>query len=253
MAQLEHPFPPALFDGLDRSSPVPLYHQVSTALESAILDGALPAGSRIENEIALSSRLGISRPTVRQAIQTLVDKGLVVRNRGVGTQVVHGQVTRNVELTSLFEDLAASGQSPATEVLEAEVRPADAAVAAELEQDPGSEILHLRRLRSADGAPLAILTTDLPSDFADVSIDELKSRGLYQILRSRGVTIRVAKQRIGARAATAEEGRLLDVPVGSPLLTMTRTGFDGTGRAIEFGRHCYRPDRYTFETTIVGR
>ncbi len=79
---------------VDRSSPVPLYFQLSQQLETAIETGKLAPGSLLGNEIELAGRLGLSRPTVRQAIQSLVDKGLLVRRRGIGTQVVHSQVKR---------------------------------------------------------------------------------------------------------------------------------------------------------------
>ncbi len=91
---------------LDRSSPVPLYYQLAQAIEAAIRDGELAPGDRFENELALAKRLTLSRPTTRRAIQELVDKGLLVRKRGVGTQVVQNPVHRRVELTSLFDDLA---------------------------------------------------------------------------------------------------------------------------------------------------
>ena len=87
MADEETHWPDDLFADLDRSGPVPLYYQVSTRLEGAIHDGTIPAGARLENEIAIGQRLGLSRPTVRRAIQELVDKGLLVRRRGIGTQV----------------------------------------------------------------------------------------------------------------------------------------------------------------------
>src|SRR5579862_1495036 len=90
-----------LFLDIDRSSPVPLYFQVASRIEQAIVSGELPAGSRLENEIALVQRLNLSRPTVRRALQELVGKGLLVRRRGIGTQVVQRPVTRKVELTSL--------------------------------------------------------------------------------------------------------------------------------------------------------
>ena len=101
-----------LFVDLDRSSPVPLYFQVAQQIEQAIDQGELAPGDRLDNEISLAEQFGLSRPTMRRAIQELVDKGLLVRKRGVGTQVVHGQVTRPVELTSLFDDLANHHQAP---------------------------------------------------------------------------------------------------------------------------------------------
>jgi DNA-binding GntR family transcriptional regulator len=253
MAQLEQRLPVELFLDLDRSGPVPLYYQIESRLEQAILDQTLPAGARLENEVALATRLGLSRPTIRRAIQDLVDKGLLVRRRGIGTQVVHGKVTRNVELTSLYEDLEQSGQKPETRVLSVDVVPADEAVADALGVPVGSTVLHLKRLRSADGVPLAILDNVLPEQFADLDRDALSKHGLYQLLRARGVTMRVAKQRIGARAATTQEAELLDLSRGAPVLSMSRTAFDNSGVAVEFGQHCYRPDRYSFEVTLVDR
>lgn len=253
MAHMEQPLPDELFLDLDRSGPVPLYFQVASSLERAITDGVLPPGSRLENEVALGERLGLSRPTIRRAIQELVDKGLLVRRRGIGTQVVHGRVTRNVEFTSLYEDLERSGQSPETRLLSAETRPADESAAELLGVAVGRPTLFLRRLRLADGVPLALLENTLPEPFVTIDTDSLTRHGLYQVLRSRGVAMRVAKQSIGARQATADEARLLDMPELSAVLTMNRTAFDNSGRAVEFGRHCYRPDLYSFEITLVDR
>ena len=242
-----------LFGDLDRSSPVPLYYQVARQIEQAIEGGKLLPGSRLDNEIHLADRLGLSRPTMRRAIQQLVDKGLLVRKRGVGTQVVHGQVTRPVELTSLHDDLAQSGQQPTTRVLLHEVLSAPDDVAVSLAVSPGAAVLHTRRLRSSTGEPLAVLENWLPAPFTDIGEQLLVERGLYQVLRSRGVGMRVARQRIGARRGTTEECQLLDERRGSPLLTMERTTHDDSGRIVEFGRHVYRASRYAFEVTLVDR
>lgn len=242
-----------LFMDIDRSGPIPLYYQIATRIEEAIRSGKLPTGARLENEVALSERLGLSRPTVRRAIQDVVDKGLLVRRRGIGTQVVHGQVTREVEFTSLNEDLLRSDRHPTTAVLLREVVSADATMADRLTVPVGSPVLHLRRLRGADGAPLAVLENYLPADFVDLGEDDLAQYGLYQVLRSRGVTMRVARQRIGARRATGDESALLDIDRGGPVLTVDRTAFDNAGRPVEFGHHCYRPDLYSFEVTLVDK
>lgn len=249
----EHPLPRDLFDDLDKTSPVPLYYQLATRLEQAIHDDILPPGARLENEIALGQRLGLSRPTVRRAIQELVDKGLLVRRRGIGTQVVHGKVTRNVDLTSLYEDLSRSGQAPQTRVLSHEVRPATEDEAEHLTLAAGDPVLHVVRLRFADEVPLAVLDNTLPTEFTDITRDDLETRGLYQLLRERGVTMRIANQRIGARGATADESELLEIKKNAAVLTMSRTAFDTAGRAVEYGQHCYRPDLYSFEITLVDR
>lgn len=237
---------------VDRSSPVPLYFQVAQAFEKAILEGDLKPGDRFENELALAERLSLSRPTTRRAIQELVDKGLLVRKRGVGTQVVQTPVHRPVELTSLFDDLARAGQKPATEVLDYEIEPASEEIAARLNLEVGAEVVRMRRLRTSGGQPLALMTNHLPAGLAP-DREELERAGLYQAMRSRGVHIRLARQRIGAKAADRDEARLLDEKPKAPLLVMDRTAFDDSGRIVEYGSHVYRASRYYFDTTLVDR
>ncbi|WP_299950716.1 GntR family transcriptional regulator [uncultured Modestobacter sp.] len=237
---------------IDRSSPTPLYFQLSQAIERAITEGALSPGSRLENELLLAQRYGLSRPTVRRAVQELVDKGLLVRKRGVGTQVIQPHVHRSVELASLYDDLARAGGQPSTEVLSLERVASPADVAEELDIAPGAEVVVLSRLRRTRGEPLALMTNYLPGRF-EPGLHELADRGLYQYLRGQGVHLRVAHQRIGARLARADEARLLGEPPRSALLTMQRTAFDDKGSPVEHGRHVYRASRYDFETTLVGR
>jgi DNA-binding GntR family transcriptional regulator len=237
---------------LDRDSPVPLYFQVSLQLEAAIDRGDLVAGHRLDNEIELADSLGVSRPTMRRAIQELVDKGLLVRKRGVGTQVVHGTLKRRVELSSLFDDLAKSRRNPTTEVLRVEHCAADNDVAVALGLDVGGEVVAIERLRGADGEALAVMRNWLPPDLAP-SEDGLRTQGLYALMRGLGVHMRIANQRIGAIGASPLDARLLGVKRGAPLLTMERITYDDGGRPVELGRHVYRGETYTFETTVVGR
>lgn len=238
---------------VDRTSPVPLYFQLSQQLEAAIERGTLTPGSLLGNEIDLANRLGLSRPTVRQAIQALVDKGLLVRRRGVGTQVVHSQVKRPLELSSLYDDLEAAGQKPATTVLRNAVEPASAEVAAALGVPEGAEVHVVERLRYAHGEPMARLRNVLPVGLLALDTARLEATGLYRLMRGAGITLHSARQSVGARAATAAEAELLAEAVGAPLLTMERTTFDDTGRAVEFGSHIYRASRYAFEFQLLVR
>ncbi len=238
---------------LDRSSPVPLYFQVAEHFEQAILSGEIAPGERIANEIALAADLGLSRPTMRQAIQVLVDKGMLVRKRGVGTQVVRGKIRRSVELTSLFDDLSAAGQKPRTEVVAVGKVPADEDVSRELQLEVGEDVWSLERIRYVGAQPLALMHNFIPVDVVDLDAVDLAENGLYAHLRSCGILMRVARQRIGARSATADEAELLDEKKGAPLLTMQRTAYDNAGRAVEYGQHAYRPDLYAFELTLVDR
>ncbi|GIG62516.1 transcriptional regulator [Longispora fulva] len=238
---------------LDRSSPVPLYFQVAQRLEELIETGQLATGARLENEIALADQLGLARPTMRQAIQYLVDKGMLVRKRGVGTQVAHTRIRRQVELSSLYDDLDRAQRQPRTDVLSFGVVPASEEVAAALHIPPDTDVVAIERLRYAQDEPLALLHNYLPVGLADITAEQLQAHGLYQILRDAGVRLRVADQTIGARRATAAEAQLLTESRGAPLLTMARTAYDHGGRAVEYGAHVYRASLYSFELSLVAR
>lgn len=244
--------PATLRIDVDRHSPVPLYHQIAESIEASITSGTLLRGSMLENELTLAARLRVSRPTARQALQELVDRGLLVRRRGVGTQVAQTRIRRPVELTSLYDDLAKSGRTPGTLLLEYAVAEAIDSVAELLEVPTGTAVVTIRRLRLADGAPLALMTNTLVAELAP-SEEALRSGGLYELLRAQGVRLQAAHQRIGARRATAAEARALDEPARAALLTMERTAYDDSGAVVEHGHHIYRASRYAFDTTLVAR
>ena len=127
--------PFALDITIDRESKTPLHTQISEPLAALILDGTLPAGSRLEDELSMAKRLKVSRPTARQALQHLVDRGLVKRRRGVGTIVSPMHVHRPMQLTSLLSDLSAAGHTTSTSVLDYVEHEADA----EADEEPADE------------------------------------------------------------------------------------------------------------------
>lgn len=237
---------------LDRDSPVPLYFQVATRLQELIENGELPVGGRLENEVELADRLGVSRPTMRRAIGYLVERGMLVRKRGVGTQIVHPKVRRPAELSSLYDDLVKSGQRPSTEIRLLEIRAAPDPIAQALGIPFGSEINWLERLRYADGEPLALMHNAVPVDVLTLRRADLEQRGLYELLRAAGHNPRMANQVVGAKNATTAEAKLLGESRGAPMLTMTRTAWDAVGRAVEYGSHIYRATRYSIELTLTS-
>jgi GntR family transcriptional regulator len=236
---------------LERNSPVPLYYQLAQFIEHAINAGDLAPGDRIENELSLTSRLGLSRPTARQAIQELVNKGLLVRKRGVGTQVVRSQFRRAEKLSSLNEDLAKAGKVPGTVLIDYAVGPLDDEIADVVDADDvrDSDFIQIRRLRLADDVPLAILTNYLPARF-EITADDLRERGLYACLNSLGVHLKIAHQQISARLMTEEEAGLLHERIPAACLSVDRLAYDDVGRFVEFGRHIYRPDYYSIQSSL---
>lgn len=244
---------PELNIPIDRSSSVPLYHQVVQGIEAAIRSGALEFGSRLDNEIELAGKLNLSRPTMRKAMDELVRAGLLVRKRGVGTQVVSSRVRRNLELSSLFDDLLESGQEPATAVLDFRHGAAEPVIAQALDLPDAVRTYHFTRLRSVGGKPLALMENWVRDDITEITEKMLRGQGLYQVLREAGVNFRLATQRIGAAVADNLQAELLQTTPGSALVTMERTAVDDAGRTVETGRHVYRADSYTFEMTLVQR
>jgi DNA-binding GntR family transcriptional regulator len=235
----------------DGTSPIPLWFQVAQHFERSIASGDFPPGMLLDNEVVLAQRLGISRPTMRRAMEQLVDQGLIVRRRGIGTRVVQPKVRRPLELTSLHDDLASTGQQPATTVLRFETLGAGAEVAARLRVEPGSPVVLVERLRTARDQPIARMTNWLPASVVTFEEDALVSSGLYDLLRRTGVHLHSASQTVGARTATAAEARELGEPRGAALLTMERETLDDHGTVVELASHLYAASRYSFEIHLV--
>jgi len=240
---------------LDRGSPIPLYFQVAQQIEAAIEAGDVKPGETISSEFELAEQLGVSRPTIRQAIQQLVIKGYVVRRRGIGTVVIHRRIRRPASTSSFFDALVLTGRTPRTKVLSLTERAADADVAGRLQIDAGAPVLVLSRIRFADDEPIAHMTNHIPLSILGElpTKSQLESESLYSLIRARGIELDYADQGISARTATPKEANLLQAPRGSTLLTMVRTAFDTTGRAIELGQHVYLADRYSFEMILPIR
>ena len=236
---------------LDHTSPVPLYHQAARALEQAIEDGRLPRGSKLDSELDLAERLGISRPTMRAAIKQLVDKGLLMRRRGIGTMVAPKPVRRAVALTSLYDDLKQAGREPRTRVLALEEILCPPDVAEHLGLGPTAPVLRFERLRVAGSDPIALMHNIVPVGLLEIEKEDLERTGLYDLFRGSGIAPHVATQRVGARKAGAEEAELLEIEPGDPVLTMTRIAYDTNGRPIEYGSHRYPAESYWLEMMLV--
>jgi GntR family transcriptional regulator len=206
----------------------------------------------LENELSLTSRLGLSRPTARQAIQELVKKGMLVRKRGVGTQVVRSQFRRDERLSSFNEDLTKAGKVPGTRLLDYSVGSLDQDVRDAIDAEKASDetFIKIRRLRLADDVPLAILTNYLPGHF-EITEADLRDKGLYACLRSIGVNLKIGHQRISARLMTDEEAELLDAEAPAACLTVDRIAYDDVGQFVEFGRHMYHAAHYSIESSLV--
>src|SRR5262245_37921421 len=190
---------------------------------------------------------------MRRAIEYLVQRGLLVRKRGVGTQVADPRVQRPLELTSLYDDLSSAGRRPTTKVLSLETVPAPDAVAHAFGLAEATPVVALERIRFARDEPLALLRNFIPQGVVELTADALERTGLYQLIRAAGIRPHLASQTIGARAASAAEAAALQDRRGACVLTMRRTVFDDAGRAVEYGDHLYRASIYSFEFVLVSQ
>ncbi|GAA4901320.1 hypothetical protein GCM10025789_19990 [Tessaracoccus lubricantis] len=161
------------------------------------------------------------------------------------------RVHRPMSLSSLNDDLEKSGVDPTTTVLEWLQEPATPGIAAALNLEVGTDVVYFKRLRMLRDEPLALMQNWLPAAIAPTR-EDLADKGFYACLRERDIKVSVGYQQIGARLATAEEGRLLNEPAGSALLTMQRTAYDEQHRAVEFGMHVYRASMYSYDQTVLA-
>lgn len=238
---------------LDRQGPIPIFVQVKSILERAIALGELTAHRRIPSERELSSVLGASRMTIRQALVAMMADGTLYTRSGKGTYVAERKIAQPLQrLTSFTEDMQARGLRPASRVLGQELLPAPLELARALDVAPGSELVRIRRLRLADEQPLAVEASHLPHALCPGLLDvDLSSNSLYEVLRTRyGIRLGSAKQTIEASEPAAEERELLRIGEHVPVLRIHRLTRGDEGGFVEFVRAVYRGDRYQLHVEL---
>ena len=170
----------------------------------------------------------------------------------MGTQVANDQIRRPLRLSSLYDDLIDENRHPGTRLLAHRRVVADAEVAEALSVAAGTEVVFLERCRSAGSIKLAILRNWLTVTAAgELTREELEAKGLYSLIRARGVWPHFAMQRIGAVAATSGDAAILGLAAGAPLVTMRRVMQDDTGRPVELGKHVYDATHYSVEMSVL--
>lgn len=231
----------------------PLYIQLVDHIEAAVGSGVLQAGDRLPGEPVLVNQLGLSRATIRHAVDQLVERGVLMRQHGVGTQVMAAPESRPSGVISLQDELLANRQTPSTTLLKYAVVPVPDEIGEELGLDSGTEVVYIERLRFNGDRPIAIMRNWLHPILPEVDREALESTGLYELLRKSDIVARLAHQTVGARLATKEEAKLLDLQKTGPVLTLRTTAFAGLGQPIEHGRHSFRSDSYEFDFSKIER
>jgi len=239
---------------VNKNLPIPLYHQVKQILLGAIETGQWSSNQQLPNEDKLAELFGVSKITVRQALQKLSELGYIRREQGRGTFVSKpkfGQGPR--ELMSFTEEMRRHRVVASARVLEQTVMDSDVAIAEHLRLRLNARVLVLRRLRLADGEPMGIQTAHIPLDLAPGLADEnFENASLYSLLETRyGLFPARAHEQYFAISADAISAELLGIPAGAPVFGAERTAFTGDGKPFEFTKSVMRGDRYSIVLNLV--
>ena len=215
----------------------------------------LGVGQAIPSERRLSTDLGVSRLTLRAALDDLVREGYLVRRHGSGTFVSEPKIAQQLTLTSFSEDMRRRGMVPDSRTISLENVHAGPQVARALSMSPDGRVFQIRRLRLADGEPMAVETLHVPVSLVPgLTAAQLEHASFYALLEHRyNVVIATGLQTIEPTVTNEEESQLLDVPLHSPAFLFERTSQTVDGETVEFVRSIYRGDRYRLVAELSHR
>lgn len=242
---------------IDKQSPVPMYFQIRKEIIKAIKSGVYKVGDRLPTELEFCNELDISRPTIRQAFQELINEGYITRKKAKGTFVckpkVEGYFFKKLE--SYNDEMRALQLTPRTEVVTSEVIPAEADIRECLQLPEGASVFHLVRLRFADEEPMVYVHTYIPydrflhiekKDFADNEVS------LYDVMKhDYHMSISYVDRTIEASNATLPLADMLDIAEGQAIYTITTLAYDEEDTPLEYSVANYRGDRSKFTIRLV--
>ena len=230
-----------------------LYDQIKDDLLSKIKDGTYPEGQTIHSELELAEIYGVSRPTIRQALQILVSDGYLEKRRRRGTVVTKPKVSQSFTMSiSSFEDaMRLAGRLPKTKVLVFKRERANAEVEKRLELTLGQDVFKLVRLRYADDLPNVFVESYIPCAlYPGLDSFDFNESSLYAAMDACGNPVMTARRRLEVIKADGAAAALLDVEAGDPLLLFHTVARDASGTAVEYSVATYRGESNSFELNV---
>jgi len=229
-----------------KDSHIPIYFQLEMEIKE-IVKGLNP-GDPISSEREFSEKYDISRMTVRQAINNLVNEGILVRKRGKGTFVAEQKVEQTLSgLTSFSEDMRSRGLKPLTKILSFQQISSDKNIAAKLKIAEGVPVYEVSRLRLADESPMALEISYLPANIITDLTEDTVYASLYEYIENElNLQISHATQTLESSLAQKSECSILQIEEGDPVLLIERFSYLQNGEAFEYVKSIYRGDRYKF-------
>lgn len=239
------------------TSPAPLYLQVEATLKEMIEDTVFSVGDQIPSERELSEQLGVSRMTVRRAIQNLTDHGLLERRSTNGTYVSEPQVLRGMgkeKTMGLNQLLNEKGVAAGSKLLHFEVTRAPLKVAEKLQVRLGAAVVCLRRLRSANDEPFCVETSYIPAELVPgLKAEDFSTAhaSLYDLMQDRyGIEFERNDETLKISFATLDEADNLEIQEGDPVILLRSVVFDVQGRRVEYLKSVNHPTRVVFHSTV---
>jgi GntR family transcriptional regulator len=237
---------------LIRSEGIPIYVQIRETIRGEITSQVLKRGEKLPSEQELASQFKVSRMTIRESIEDLVDEGLLYRRHGVGTFVAYPHLQRDhTRLTSFFDKAENVGVQVRATLLNKDVLTAKPKIAHALDLPPGSKVIRVKTLRFADNVPLTVHDAYVPHKlFACILDENLEVQHLWTLFEKSGYKVKRAIQRLEAREATKEIANLMKIKEGAPILFKERTVYADDGTPVEF-TYCYnRGDIYSLTVAL---
>ncbi len=235
-----------------RADGVPVYVQIRESLRAEIQRGALRRGEQLPPESELATRYNVSRMTIRESIEGLVDEGLLYRRQGVGTFVALPHLQRDhTRLTSFFDKAENEGVQVKAKLLKLEVIPAKPKVAEALDIPVDSPVIRVKTLRYANNVPVTVHDAHVPQKlFPNLVNENLETQHLWTIFEKSGYHVKRAIQTLEAREASKENATLMRIKEGAPVLFKERTVYADDGTPVEF-TYCYnRGDLYSLTVAL---
>ena len=232
---------------LNRKSGIPLYHQIQQRLLDQIQSGELKPGMPMPSIEKIARRMGVSQMTVRQAVRALCELGVIYSRQGKGTFISGIKLERDFrQVLSFTEESVARGAKPSSKVLSFDVQIPNQAVASGLRLETGEKVFRLRRVRYGNSVPMGIECSCLPVRLCPALMQTFNPiMSLYEELAERhGIQLMVTDEVIEVGKANAEEARLLDIAVKSPVFLFTRISYLENGMPAEYVTSVYPGNRY---------
>jgi len=239
---------------LDKGLPAPLYHQLTCVLKAEIEAGRWQPDEQLPTETKIAERFGISKITVRQALQTLAEQGYIRREQGRGTFVALRKFDEGPrELTSFTEEMKRHNLAATSRVLARAIVEADARVAAALHLADSERVFVLKRLRMAGGEPMGIQTAHIPAALVPgLECESMENVSLYETLQRRyGLYPARARETYFAALADQDAAEGLGIAVGSPVYAVERVTLLPNEKPFEFVQSVMRGDRYSIVLELV--